>query len=508
MKKSPRQSERRRRRLLRIFYPSEYFEDKNDEIVDDVYGWIFRNDDDDDDDKNDDEIWNCVLSEIGEIKRAKRIGKICFGVLTFFQEEEEEEEFDDVLFVSVSREAIDAVVTTNCSTNNIKKQNKKGLDSILEALSFSSCAFYERQQQQQQQQQNSSSSKSSSSNATTISMTFVTKFLQKMLDEYECVPYFYTQKTQNWKGGRLRRKPISRVSTTLRLLATRLKAIQQKGFTTRWVWWFFCDVFLARIFFARIASRVQMVSSGFINGDYLIRNADWLAKGNPLGVKLHVPLARTLSGLAKVLAEGYASILGVRKLDTIVVRIIGERLWILGLTTQLACLSDCLFLFTSHAAALHVYSSLLVHFQITFGKFCYEAGFGANKGRQKKRQSTESLVFGVLFVPPIFLFFPTTFAYFASYLVLHAVALLVRAFLVSFVVYSSSTTFDDFDDFDDDDDDFFFDVVYNNNNSYTLSIKKRKKKRRRRRSIDIINNMITKDFVNALRSFGRLPVAL
>tara|TARA_B100001540_G_C15743982_1_gene613641 strand:- start:384 stop:1382 length:999 start_codon:yes stop_codon:yes gene_type:complete len=332
-------------------------------------------------------------------------------------------------------------------------------------------------------------------------MTFVTKFLQKMLDEYECVPYFYTQKTQNWKGGRLRRKPISRVSTTLRLLATRLKAIQQKGFTTRWVWWFFCDVFLARIFFARIASRVQMVSSGFINGDYLIRNADWLAKGNPLGVKLHVPLARTLSGLAKVLAEGYASILGVRKLDTIVVRIIGERLWILGLTTQLACLSDCLFLFTSHAAALHVYSSLLVHFQITFGKFCYEAGFGANKGRQKKRQSTESLVFGVLFVPPIFLFFPTTFAYFASYLVLHAVALLVRAFLVSFVVYS-------FDDFDDDDDDFFFDVVYNNNNSYTLSIKKKKKKRRRRRSIDIINNMITKDFVNALRSFGRLPVAL
>ena len=135
-----------------------------------------------------------MLSEIGEIKRAKRIGKICFGVLTFFQEEEEEEEFDDVLFVSVSREAIDAVVTTNCSTkNNIKKQNKKGLDSILEALSFSSCAFYERQQQQQQNS-SSSSSKSSSSNATTISMTFVTKFLQKMLDEYEsCRMFLYAK---------------------------------------------------------------------------------------------------------------------------------------------------------------------------------------------------------------------------------------------------------------------------------------------------------------------------
>ena len=169
-------------------------------------------------------------------------------------------------------------------------------------------------------------------------------------DRYECVPYYYTQKKQNWKGGgRLRCKPISRVSTTSRLLATRLK--KALLLSTRrcdnnnnkfWWWWnniwlyyyYLVDVFLARIFFARIASRVQMVSSGFINGDYLIRNADWLAKGNPLGVKLHVPLARTLSGLAKVLAEGYASILGVRKLDTIVVRIIGERLWICLLYTS------------------------------------------------------------------------------------------------------------------------------------------------------------------------------
>ena len=114
-------------------------------------------------------------------------------------------------------------------------------------------------------------------------------------------------------------------------------------------------------------------------------------------------------------------------------------MWFLGLTTQLACLSDCMFLFTSHAAALHVYSSLLVTAQVAFGKFCYEAGFGRPLLRreeekhlitQTKRQSTESLVFGVLFVPPIFLFFPTTFAYFASYLLLHAAALLVRATVV------------------------------------------------------------------------------
>ena len=73
-------------------------------------------------------------------------------------------------------------------------------------------------------------------------------------------------------------------------------------------------------------------------------------------------------------------------------------------------------------------------FKLRLESFVSEAGFGA-KGRQKKRQSTESLVFGVLFVPPIFLFFPTTFAYFASYLVLHAVALLVRAFLVGSLLF-------------------------------------------------------------------------
>ncbi len=106
----------------------------------------------------------------------------------------------------------------------------------------------------------------------------------------------------------MRCKPISRVSTTSRLLVTRLK--KALLLSTRrcdnnnnkfWWWWnniwlyyyYLVDVFLARIFFARIASRVQMVSSGFVNGDYLIRNADWLAKGNPLGVKLHVRRSKT-----------------------------------------------------------------------------------------------------------------------------------------------------------------------------------------------------------------------
>lgn len=361
-------------------------------------------------------------------------------------------EFDDILFVSVAREAIDA--TTNNSNvhksdNNRRSQHteekRTGLDAIVKVLSLSSLASYERQQKKARK-----SKKGTSNNAflTSISSAFLSP-MHKVLDEYEFVPYFSGSGKGNssWKDGKLKRKPISGVSISSRLLATRvailLRRREYQAPLLKSIVAFAFDVFLARACFARIASWVQMMSSGFINGDYLIRNANWLAKGDPLGVKLHLPLSRTLSRLAVVLAEGYASVLGVR-FDTIV-RNTDERLWFLGLTTQLAFLSDCMFLFTSHAAALHVYSSLLITAQVAFGKFCYEAGFGRPLQRRKeeehttKRQSTESLVFGVLFVPPIFLFFPTTFAYFASYLVLHAATLLVRAMVV-FLVSSLEST--------------------------------------------------------------------
>jgi len=61
---------------MRIFYPSEYFEEEDEEK--EVYGWIFRSDDGfmDTDDTDEDEqrrgekreIWNCVVSEIGAKK--------------------------------------------------------------------------------------------------------------------------------------------------------------------------------------------------------------------------------------------------------------------------------------------------------------------------------------------------------------------------------------------------------------------------------------------------------
>ena len=545
--------------MMRIFYPSEYFEEEDEEK--EVYGWIFRSDDGfmdtDDDDTDEDEqrrgekreIWNCVVSEIGAKKitfdssssssshhlsdddddddddavqrilfprrnhkkettknengkrngkviEAKRIGKIIFRnddididehkgytksdendndnandaevyFVTFrlkacshhvpfsvsvVDSKGRKREFDDILFVSVAREAIDATANNNNahkSDNSRRSQHtedkRMGLDAIVKVLSLSSLASYERQQKKARK-----SKKGTSNNAflTSISSAFLSP-VHKVLDEYEFVPYFSGSGKGNssWKDGKLKRKPISGVSISSRLLATRvailLRRREYQAPLLKSIVAFAFDVFFARACFARIASWVQMMSSGFINGDYLIRNAIWLAKGDPLGVKLHLPLSRTLSGLAVVLAEGYASVLGVR-FDTIV-RNIDERLWFLGLTTQLAFLSDCMFLFTSHAAALHVYSSLLITAQVAFGKFCYEAGFGRPLQRRKeeehttKRQSTESLVFGVLFVPPIFLFFPTTFAFFASYLVLHAAALLVRAMVV-FLVSSLEST--------------------------------------------------------------------
>ena len=648
---------------MRIFYPSEYFEDEDEEK--EVYGWIFRSDDGfmDTDDTDEDEqrrgekreIWNCVVSEIGAkkitfdssssssssssqlsedddddddavlrilfprrnhkketIKRnvikvieAKRIGKIIFRNDDIDTDEHKEynnksdenenddandaevyfvtfrlkacshrvpfsvsvvdskgrkREFDDILFVSVAREAIDA--TTNNSNahesdNSRRSQHtevkRTGLDAIVKVLSLSSLASYERQQKKARK-----SKKGTSNNAflTSISSAFLSP-VHKVLDEYEFVPYFSGSGKGNssWKDGKLKRKPISGVSISSRLLATRVAILLRRRVyqapLLKSIVAFAFDVFLARACFARIASRVQMMSFGFINGDYLIRNANWLAKGDPLGVKLHLPLSRTLSGLAVVLAEGYASVLGVR-FDTIV-RNIDERLWFLGLTTQLAFLSDCMFLFTSHAAALHVYSSLLITAQVAFGKFCYEAGFGRPLQRRKeeehttKRQSTESLVFGVLFVPPIFLFFPTTFAYFASYLVLHAAALLVRAMVVflvsslestkryfSFSSLSSSSSSYDNDDGSDEDGIVLFRAVtttvlgettpsIENNNKISAQklvlVQQHRGKKFLRKyckhavqfwwgfSFEKNNIGFMGSCVNALRCFGRLPVA-
>jgi hypothetical protein len=165
-------------------------------------------------------------------------------------------------------------------------------------------------------------------------------------------------------------------------------------------------------------------------------------------------------------------------------------------------------------------------------------------------------VFGVLFVPPIFLFFPTTFAYFASYLLLHAAALLVRAtvvFLLSslesaknYYVFSVGSS-----DYDDDDDSEVVLKLSLKKESFELRQQQQQQQQERRREIKVVQlargrrGTTTKIFAhkygkyaaqfwgfslfsensnseikggsnsgfvgscaNALRSFGRLPVAL
>ncbi len=513
---------------------------RNDDIDIDEHKEYTKSDENDNDDANDAEVYFVTF----RLKACSH--RVPFSV-SVVDSKGRKREFDDMLFVSVAREAIDATTNNSIaheSDNSRRSQHteekRTGLDAIVKVLSLSSSASYERQQKEARK-----SKKGTSNNAflTSISSAFLSP-MHKVLDEYEFVPYFSGSGKGNssWKDGKLKRKPISGVSISSRLLATRvailLRRREYQAPLLKSIVAFAFDVFLARACFARIASRVQMMSSGFINGDYLIHNANWLAKGDPLGVKLHLPLSRTLSGLAVVLAEGYASVLGVR-FDTIV-RNIDERLWFLGLTTQLAFLSDCMFLFTSHAAALHVYSSLLITAQVAFGKFCYEAGFGRPLQRREeeehatKRQSTESLVFGVLFVPPIFLFFPTTFAYFASYLVLHAAALLVRAMVVFLVSSLESTKLWYFEDGSDEDDGIIVlfreettPSIDDNNNNNKISAQKlvlvqqqsRGKKFLRKYCKHVVqfwwgfsfekNNHIgfMGSCVNALRCFGRLPVA-
>ena len=498
----------------------------------------------------------------------------------------------DVLFVSISRDAIDmtenkikkrmrkrrevggVAVAVDDDNDTNKRTTIEGVNAVLHVLALSSLAA-------KKTNYHSSSSSSRRRRKTTstpsfrniLSKTIVKPsldLLQRLMDDFKVVPSFFGSANggSSWKGGRFRCKSVSEVSTCARIISARIATLQkiismslmiskeqrqtnnnnnnniigeedeEKEKKTydesdiqeererernqsmrKLVVLFVFDIFLARTFkvFVKIASRLQILSAGFMNGEYLILNANWLARGNPLGIKLHLPLARSLSALAIVLADGYSSILSYIRFDTIIT-FVDEKMWFLGLSTQLACLSDFMFMFTTHAAALHVYSSLLVTAQIAFGKFCYEFGFGNPKNEINARQSTKNLVFGVLFVPPIFLFLPTTFAYFVSYLVLHSSALLLRAALV-FLVCTIEFMFSFEDDNDDDDDDYDDDdekmikLKLVSSDSLILTIKvestyKEKKLGKYNKNAFKFLLEIAKAFTNAIKSFGRLPVSL
>ena len=133
------------------------------------------------------------------------------------------------------------------------------------------------------------SKKGTSNNAflTSISSAFLSP-MHKVLDEYEFVPYFSGSGKGNssWKDGKLTETNIWREHQLAFARDARSVLLRRREYQApllKSIVAFAFDVFLARACFARIASWVQMMSSGFINGDYLIRNAGGSPKGDPLG---------------------------------------------------------------------------------------------------------------------------------------------------------------------------------------------------------------------------------
>ena len=93
-----------------------------------------------------------------------------------------------------------------------------------------------------------------------------------------------------------------------------------------------------------------------------------------------------------------------------------------GASLSLALAADLTTFLTTHVAALHVYSSLLVTGQWHVGKRLALV--------VARNASVESATFGVLALTPLSLLFPTTLAFYLSYLAVHAFTVVARASLV------------------------------------------------------------------------------
>ena len=158
----------------------------------------------------------------------------------------------------------------------------------------------------------------------------------------------------------------------------------------------------------------------------LIRaNAEWLMRGSPLGVKLHAPLARALGGAAMTLVEALGVIYSTatfRRGVRACVEAVARAGPVGGASLSLALAADLTTFLTTHVAALHVYSSLLVTGQWHVGKRLASV--------VARNASVESATFGVLALTPLALLFPTTLAFYLSYLAVHAFTVVARASLV------------------------------------------------------------------------------
>ena len=158
----------------------------------------------------------------------------------------------------------------------------------------------------------------------------------------------------------------------------------------------------------------------------LIRaNAEWLMRGSPLGVKLHAPLARALGGAAMTLVEALGVVCSTatfRRFVRACVEAVARAGPVGGASLSLALAADLTTFLSTHVAALHVYSSLLVTGQWHVGKRLALI--------VARNASVESATFGVLALTPLALLFPTTLAFYLSYLAIHAFTVVARASLV------------------------------------------------------------------------------
>ena len=102
-------------------------------------------------------------------------------------------------------------------------------------------------------------------------------------------------------------------------------------------------------------------------GHVVSANAEWLMHGSPLGVKLHVPLATFLAELATTMVDSlsvamrYPGCAEVMRGGVVLVAWSGV---VGGMSLQAALAADVTTFLTTHLAALHVYSSLIVTAQI------------------------------------------------------------------------------------------------------------------------------------------------
>lgn len=188
-------------------------------------------------------------------------------------------------------------------------------------------------------------------------------------------------------------------------------------------------------------SRTSYPSESFLIGtDTIEKNAEWISRGDPLGFKLHVPLAKRLGAVAVIFVHSVATT--AREPAVINFMIHWFRLSILfggvfGASMVFALLADITTTVTMHIAALHVYSSLFITAQLRLIRFLYRQYINPKKSAtsfkladEVRARTVEEVIIGTLSLPPLLLLLPTVFFYYCSYLCIHAATIAARLIMV------------------------------------------------------------------------------